>query len=74
MSWNGDVWKAFVLIKACNPHAFVLDTDFGIGVVKNNVKLNKVSKTSSDLSWEEFDKNRSTLLDLRSLESLDQLP
>lgn len=74
VSWNGDVWKAFVLIKSCNPHVFVLDTDFGIGVVKNNVKLNKVSETSGDLSWEEFDKNRSTLLDLRPLESLDQLP
>lgn len=74
ISWNGDVWKAFVLIKACNPHAFVLDTDFGIGVVKNNVKLNKVSETSSDLSWEEFDKNRIALLDLGPLESLDQLP
>tara|TARA_S200002703_G_scaffold20667_5_gene17072 strand:- start:51040 stop:51675 length:636 start_codon:yes stop_codon:yes gene_type:complete len=71
--WNGDVWKAFVLIKQVNPTAFVLDTDFGIGVIKNNTKLQKVTETSLDLSWEDFSKNKKTFLDLRDIQNLDEI-
>lgn len=73
ISWNGDVWKAFVLIKKMNPDSFVLDTDFGIGVVKNNGNLNRIDNISTNIEWKEFDSNRKNLLGLVELKTLDQI-
>lgn len=73
ISWNGDVWKAFVMIRESNPHSFVFDTDFGIGVVKNNTDLNPVDNTSINIGWKEFDSDRQNLLGLIDLKTLDQI-
>lgn len=62
--WNGDVWKAFVLIKMINPHAFVYDTDHGIGVIQNHMPLYPVTETELKMDWNEFNKNKQKLLGL----------
>jgi len=72
VSWNGDVWKAFILIKEVNPHAYVLDTDFGIGVVFNN-SLNKVSNIENVHSLEEFFQNKKELLSLRHISKVEEV-
>lgn len=68
ISWNGDVWKAFLLIKTANPHAYVLDTDFGIGIIKNNTSLQPVSDMYCNIEWNFFDNNRKNLLNLVSID------
>ena len=68
--WNGDVWKAFLLVKEANPHAFVYDTDFGIGIVKSNEPLKPVSKKGINMPWEVFSQNKTQLLDLQELTDL----
>lgn len=73
VSWNGDVWKAFLLIKKENPHAFVLDTDFGIGVVPSKNSLNCINDTNMDVSWEDFASNRQSLLSLVDVNNIDSI-
>jgi len=73
VSWNGDVWKAFLLVKEANPHALVYDTDFGIGLLKNDRPLKPVSKKSIDMSWEVFSQNKVDLLTLTELEDLKDI-
>lgn len=68
ITWNGDVWKAFVLIKQSNPHAFVYDTDFGIGVIHNDRPLTPVTSCECDMTWSLFYNNKQDLLGLRSYE------
>lgn len=70
ISWNGDVWKAFYLIKQVNNHAFVYNTDFGIGVIKNDRLLSQVTNTECDLNWDFFQKNRHSLLNLQQISNL----
>lgn len=64
VAWNGDVWKAFIDFSINNPsyQCNVVDTDFGVGVIKtsgNNYKLkNKIN------DWDYFNNNRKELLNL----------
>jgi hypothetical protein len=73
VSWNGDVWKAFLLIKSANPHAFVLDTDFGIGVVHANQKLYPVTNIDLDMAWSEFVKDKQSLLSLVTVNDINTI-
>jgi hypothetical protein len=65
VAWNGDVWKAFVEFKQNNLfyECCVIDTDFGVGVIKNNV--NPIYSTPLiDMDYQTFDNNRKRLLNL----------
>jgi len=65
IAWNGDVWKSFVEFKQNNPlyECCVIDTDFGVGVIKNN--LNPPHKTHLiDMNYQTFDSNRKKYLNL----------
>lgn len=72
VSWNGDVWKAFILIKEANPHAYVIDTDFGIGIVHHSA-LNKVKKIIDNVSWNDFLKNKHKLLSLKNISEVKEI-
>jgi hypothetical protein len=67
--WNGDVWKAFVSFKQLYPNmkSYVIDTDFGVGVIQythysQNNSVNNIDPQITD--WEYFDQNRKELLNL----------
>jgi hypothetical protein len=65
VAWNGDVWKAFVEFKQNNTNyeCCVVDTDFGVGVIKNN--SNPIQTTSLiDMDYQTFDSNRKDYLNL----------
>jgi hypothetical protein len=67
VAWNGDTWKAFVDFKFNHPlyKCYVIDTDFGVGVIQNNnTERNKLSLEK--WNWEEFNQNKKQLLNLIS--------
>jgi hypothetical protein len=65
IAWNGDVWKSFVEFKQNNLlyECCVIDTDFGVGVIKNNFNLIN-SKPLIDMDYQTFDSNRKKYLNL----------
>lgn len=70
--WNGDVYKGFLKLKRDYPewNAFVVDEDFGCAILTKR-KLGKEFKKivkNWDISWNEFEKNRSELLELTNYE------
>jgi hypothetical protein len=67
IAWNGDTYKAFINFKQNNPgfKCCVVDTDFGIGVIKqNDIDIDSSSNISH--TWNEFDLNRKEYLNLIS--------
>lgn len=64
VAWNGDVWKAFVDFKSNNNsyQCNVIDTDFGVGVIKNTGYEYKLNNRIND--WNYFNNNREKLLNL----------
>ena len=70
-AWNGDVWKAFVDFRLSNPdyQTCTIDSDFGIGVIKNNPNVKyKIDGYRFRLTWEQFVSNRNQMLNLVSWE------
>ena len=65
IAWNGDVWKAFVEFKQNNPNfnCCVVDTDFGVGFIKNNGESFN-STPLLDMDYPTFDSDRKQLLNL----------
>ena len=65
IAWNGDVWKSFVEFKQNNPNfkCCVIDTDFGVGFIKNN-GLTFNSTPPLNMDYQTFDSNRKELLNL----------
>jgi len=75
--WCGDVWKTIVRLRAeqIDLNIFVLDCDFGIGVIskgKNEVLQNINEKEISSLNYSDLDRNRQLLLNLKPPEYLDR--
>jgi hypothetical protein len=68
--WNGDVWKAIVHLRSLRNDltSFVLDTDFGLGVVvrkANQRPLNLSADKIRALTYEDLNKNRKEWLNLQ---------
>jgi hypothetical protein len=72
IAWTGNVWKAFVEFKMNNPtyECCVIDTDFGVGIIKNIGTDCKIIDRIDD--WNYFDTNRKELLNLISWEEFKQ--
>ena len=71
LNWNGDVYKAFLQSRIDNPQHkhFVVDDDWGVGVILKNQEDSKLDKKELQQgidSWEYFDTNRNNLLTLIS--------
>jgi hypothetical protein len=68
--WNGDVYKAWIKLRSLvAPWAYVIDTDWGVGVIDTTEKPKEILPTpwsSAPEKWEEFDKNRKVILNLIS--------
>ena len=68
IAWNGDTWKAFVDFKAHYPkmQCNVVDTDFGVGVIKVG---DKTSTYQQEIwTWKRFESNKKELLNLISVD------
>ena len=68
IAWNGDTWKAFVDFKAHYPkmQCSVVDTDFGVGVIKVG---DKTSTNQEEIwTWERFESSKKELLNLISVD------
>jgi hypothetical protein len=64
IAWNGDTWKAFVDFKTNNPtyECCVVDTDFGVGFIKNTGVGYKIENKIDN--WSYFESNKKSLLNL----------
>jgi Methyltransferase domain len=68
--WTGDVYKAMLDQRySLNVNSYVIDTDWGVGVLRPNQGFKKRDITSTQhynaiTDWEYFSKNRKELLDL----------
>lgn len=74
-SWNGDVWKSILHIRATRKDltAFVLDTDEGVGVITKRPDNNPLQLTPqqiSALTYADLEKNRKEYLNLQSWDYL----
>ena len=68
--WCGDVWKAVVHLRCCRPdlNVFVLDCDYGVGVVTRGKPENPISFSLSDIrafTYQDLDRKRQQLLNLK---------
>lgn len=69
--WNGDVWKAIVLMRLERPdlQIAVFDCDHGIGMIKKGKPEGKLLYTYEqveEMEYADLDKNRAHLLNLKS--------
>lgn len=68
--WNGDCWRAWVQLRAKRDDLdmFVVDTDYGCGVIQQGAQLSPLYLKNIDLTYESFSKERKTWLNLISIE------
>jgi hypothetical protein len=71
--WTGDCWKAFVKFRQENNQyfTFVIDTDYGVGVIKKSDKGITPLVIDKDINYENFDSNRIDWLNLISCDNLE---
>jgi hypothetical protein len=68
--WNGDVWKSIVKLRCQRPdlEVSVIDTDWGLGVVRKGHQNLLSYGIHQCLDWDFFDNNREEILNLISVE------
>ncbi len=68
--WNGDVWKSVVRLRCQRPdlEVLVIDTDWGLGVVKRGQQNLLPYNIEQCLDWNFFDNNREEILNVVSVE------
>lgn len=66
--WTGDCWKSFVFLRSTRRdlEMFVVDTDFGVGIIKRGTQ--QTVSIPLELNYEYLEPNRQTLLNLRSVQ------
>ena len=74
-SWNGDVWKSILHMRALRKDVtvFVLDTDEGLGVIVRKPDNNPIQLTAQQiksLTYADLEKNRKEWLNLQSWDYL----
>lgn len=62
--WCGDVWRAWVRIRAFMPSTFTVDTDLGLGVISPTDPIRPVPEPHVYATWEDLDQHRQTALGL----------
>lgn len=66
--WTGDCWKSFAFFRSTRTdlEMFVVDTDFGVGIIKKGTQ--QIIPLPFELNYEYLESNRQTLLSLRSVQ------
>ena len=74
-AWTGDVWKAFVRFRQMFRYycTFVVDTDFGVGVIRKSAKELIPLDIKEPITYANFDKNRKEWLNLISTDKLEEM-
>jgi len=72
-NWNGDVWKTILHLRSLRKDicVFVLDVDYGLGIVCKRPPENMLSFTQAEiekLTFNDFEKNRAQWLNLKPME------
>jgi hypothetical protein len=72
---NGNVWKTIVFLRSCRNdiNVFVLDCDFGLGIIskgKPDNMLNYSSAQIDEMTFKDLDSNREIILNLKSQDYL----
>ena len=64
-AWTGDCWKAWVQLRRERPELpmMVAKTDYGVGIIVPEAKFT-APKIDDELTWKNFDRERSTWLNL----------
>jgi len=75
-TWNGDVWKTVVYLRATRRdlHVFVLDCDFGLGVITKGAPesvLEYSAEELQNLSYNDLSKDRQLILNLKDVNYLE---
>jgi Methyltransferase domain len=67
-TWNGTVWKAWAKLRMSRPDLtmFVVDTDWGVGVITRGEQETAAPATDDELTFDYLDTNRVALLNLIS--------
>ena len=73
--WNGTTYKGFIRFKSEHPEltCFTVDTDFGCGVITDRSMLKNNAPGIIGLTWDHFDKHRTELLQLISVDEFNQI-
>lgn len=74
--WCGDVWKTILYLRSAkqNLQVFVLDCDFGLGIIKkghSEKRLNYSKEDIDKMTYENLRQNRIEILNLKPVEYLD---
>jgi hypothetical protein len=75
--WNGDVWKTIAYLRATRKdlRAFVLDCDFGLGIITKEAPENMLNYSAEEvrnLSYHDLSKGRKSLLNLKDVSYLKE--
>ncbi|MDI6742629.1 MAG: class I SAM-dependent methyltransferase [Smithella sp.] len=75
--WNGDVWKTIAYLRATRKdlRVFVLDCDFGLGVVTQGAPENMLDYSADavqNLSYRDLSENRKSLLNLKDARFIEE--
>jgi hypothetical protein len=73
--WTGDVWRAFLGFRKANQHflSYTVDTDWGIGVIKNTGQHSLNEFNISDISYDDFVNDKQNLLNIISIEDFKNI-
>ena len=69
-NWSGDCWKAIVKFRSLhnNFKTFVIDTDFGVGIITKSTKSVEPLILNEELTYKNLEKNRKEWLNLFSID------
>jgi hypothetical protein len=72
--WTGDCWKAFVKFRQeSNEYfTFVIDTDYGVGVIKKSNKKITPIVIDKSVTYQNFNENRINWLNLINCDKLEE--
>ena len=75
--WNGDVWKTIAYLRATRKdlHVFVLDCDFGLGVITKGTPENLLEYSAEEvnnLSYDDLASNRQSIINLKDISYLKE--
>ncbi|OQX54356.1 MAG: hypothetical protein B5M48_01195 [Candidatus Omnitrophica bacterium 4484_213] len=75
--WCGDVWKTICYLRSFRKdlNVFVLNCDYGLGIITKRKPENNLNFTEEELNkltYDDLEKNREELLNLKPIEFLDR--
>ena len=72
IEWTGDCWRAWLRFRNAYPNLlmFVLDTDYGVGVIYPHDRMPLVPMLDADMTFDEFNGRKHELLPLVGVNEL----